>query len=153
MRNGPTGIGVALALLTAVPAAAMARPAGGAPALLARSPYLGVACPRANSIRCDRLGLAVWLARPATAVSATIVGRPLRLHRGWAAGHGTRAWTGYLQPAGLLADGPLRITPDRGRFFWQGSHPKRVRVEVRVHSPGGAVRVRSRCVWLAAGWG
>jgi hypothetical protein len=144
---------VALALLTAVPAAAAAHPAGGAPALPARAPYLGVACPQANSIRCDRLGLAVWLARPATAVSATIAGRPLRLHRGWAAGHGARAWTGYLQPAGLLGDGPLRITPDRGRFFWQGSHPKRVRVVVRVRGPGGAMRVRSLDVWLAAGWG
>src|SRR2546429_277960 len=31
--------------------------------LLARSPYLGVACPTANSIACDRVGLAVWLRR------------------------------------------------------------------------------------------
>jgi hypothetical protein len=47
-------------------------------AIFAQDPYMGVACPTPNSIACDRVGLSVWLARPAI-VTATIAGEPLRL--------------------------------------------------------------------------
>ena len=137
-----------------VAAAVAAAPAAGAPALLPRRPYLGVACPQANSIRCDRVGLAVWVSRGAAAVTvtATVDGRRLALHRAWRE-HRGRVWTGFLHPAGLLGDGPLHVTPDRGRYFWAGRHPTTARVAVRVRAPGGAVRVRSLCVPLMAGWG
>lgn len=48
-------------------------------AVFAEAPYMGVSCHLPNSIACDRVGLAVWLWRPAT-VSATIAGAPLKLN-------------------------------------------------------------------------
>ena len=42
----------------------------------AQDPSMGVACHVPNWIGCDRVGLAVWLRRPAIAVSATIPARP-----------------------------------------------------------------------------
>lgn len=60
-------------------------------AVLSRAPYMGVACATPNGIACDRVGLAIWLRRPATSVSATIAGRPLKLD--WAVA-GAIAWTG-----------------------------------------------------------
>jgi hypothetical protein len=42
---------------------------------LSRDPYIGVACPQANSITCGRVGIAVWLARRhAIRVEATLAG-------------------------------------------------------------------------------
>src|SRR5438270_737090 len=57
---------------------------GGAPIptadrVFSKDPYMGVACHVANSIACDRVGLAVWLRRPAIAVSASIAGAILKL--------------------------------------------------------------------------
>jgi hypothetical protein len=46
---------------------------------LVRAPYVGVACPGPNSTVCGRVGIAVWLARPATEVDATLGGRRTRL--------------------------------------------------------------------------
>ena len=119
--------------------------------LLSRAPYLGVACPEANSIACDRVGLAVWLRHAATSVTATINGRALRLRAGRPDGRG--AWyLGYLQPAGML-DGPLKVTPDRGRYSWQGRHPKDALVSIQIRRTGGRVDDASLSVPLRAGWG
>ena len=125
------------------------RPPEAAQHLLSRAPEVGVACPQANSIACDRVGLAVWLRRPAAGVTATIDGRSLRLRRperrdGW--------YEGYLQPAGLL-HGALRVTPDRGRYYWQGSHPKDAQVRVTIRRDDGSVERATRVVALRAGWG
>lgn len=119
--------------------------------LLSREPDVGVACPRANSIACDRVGLALWLAVPARRVTATIDGRALRLHpTRWR--NKQAPWIGYLQPAGLL-DGELRVTPDRGRDHWEGRHPKHARVVVRITRPDGTRAVTRLTVALRAGWG
>jgi hypothetical protein len=116
---------------------------------LSRPPDVGVACPRANSIACDRVGLAVWLERPAERVTATIDGRSLRLR----AGRPDRAgYEGYLQPAGLL-DGSLKVTPDRGRFYWQGSHPRDARLHIVIRRASGATDRVSLSVPLRPGWG
>jgi hypothetical protein len=118
---------------------------------LSRAPEVGVACPRANSIACDRVGLAVWLKRPADRVTATIDGRPLRLHAGRP--DGREAWyQGFLQPAGLL-DGALKVTPDRGRLHWQGRHPKDARLRIVIRRASGATDRASLTVPLRAGWG
>lgn len=53
--------------------------------VLARAPYMGVACPTPNSIACDRIGLAIWLKEPARTVTATIAGHHLRLQPGGSA--------------------------------------------------------------------
>src|SRR5438067_7857763 len=47
--------------------------------VLAREPYMGVACSVPNSTRCDRFGLGVWVKRPAVAVTAEIRGRKFPL--------------------------------------------------------------------------
>jgi hypothetical protein len=62
-------------------------------ALFSESPYMGVACHIPNSIACDRIGLTVWLRRPALTVTATISGRSFALeNRMWSgrARHGLR---------------------------------------------------------------
>lgn len=119
---------------------------------LRRAPFLGVACSKANSIACDRVGLAVWLKRSAAQVTATINGRPLRLHAGGLGGRGPTYWEGYLQPAGMLR-GPLKVTPDRGRYFWQGRHPKDARVVIAIYRPDSSTDRASLSVPLRAGWG
>jgi hypothetical protein len=48
-------------------------------ALFSQPPYMGVSCGVANSIACDRIGLTVWLRRPARAVTAMIAGSAFRL--------------------------------------------------------------------------
>jgi hypothetical protein len=117
--------------------------------LLPRAPYVGVSCRRANSIACDRVGVAVWLKRPAVGVMATIAGQTLRLRpprsrEGW--------WEGFLQPAGMI-DGALRVTPDRGRFYWQGTHPRDVHLGIAVTRASAGTHRTSVTVPLSAGWG
>ena len=128
-------------------------PRAVAPAtILRRAPYTGVACPRANSIACDRVGLAVWLGEPAAVVSARLDGSPVVLGAAHLGGRPATDWIGYLRPAGLL-DGALRITPDRGRTHWEGAHPKRVRLVIDVlRRDGSAVRTQTT-VPLSPGWG
>jgi hypothetical protein len=117
--------------------------------LLSRAPYVGVSCRRPNSIACDRVGVAVWVTRPAAGVTATIAGQRLRLRpprsrEGW--------WEGFLQPAGMI-DGALRVTPDRGRFYWQGTHPRDVHVGIAVTRASPGAQRTSVTVPLHAGWG
>jgi hypothetical protein len=56
-------------------------------------------------------------------------------------------WEGFLRPAGLI-DGPLKVRPDKGRYYWIGKHPVYARVTV---SAGGRARTVRVPVW--AGWG
>jgi hypothetical protein len=136
------------------PSAKAAAPRSGATPerasrLLSQAPYVGVSCRRASSIACDRVGVAVWLKRPAVGVTTTIAGqrlplRPPRSREGW--------WEGFLQPAGLL-HGALRVTPDRGRYYWQGTHPRDVHVVVAITRASGGTDRTSVTIPLSAGWG
>jgi hypothetical protein len=118
--------------------------------LLGAPPYVGVACPEANSIACDRIGVAVWVRGPARAVRAVVAGRDVRLRPAWTDARG-RAWTGYVRRAGLR-DGALRVPADgRGRWFGQEAPEVRVRVVV-VRRTGVAAGV-TRVVALRPGWG
>jgi hypothetical protein len=112
--------------------------------------YMGVSCHRANWIGCDRVGLAVWLKRPARMVSATIAGRPLRLDdKAWSVRR-ERMYAGFLQPAGLRRRLHVRADADD---TWGGSPTPTPVVTLRVVYPsGGAVTTRLR-VPLMAGWG
>jgi hypothetical protein len=103
---------------------------------------MGVSCPVANSIACDRVGLAVWLKRPAVTVTATIAGARLPLHTGGdladnLGGRG-RAFDGYLQPAGIVSrlhvqpvdgnvisskHGRTRVTIAHQMWFGEGDSP------------------------------
>jgi hypothetical protein len=148
-------------------------PAAVAPGhVLARPPYMGVHCRVANSIACDEIGLAVWLKRPATAVTARIAGRPLRLNL-WgdlpAASHAPRrAFAGFLQHAGIVSrmhvrpvDGTV-VVRRRGRWvavnrprMWYGDARQpwpTPRVTLTIRYPGRTVTTRLR-VRLSTGWG
>ena len=120
--------------------------------VLKRAPYAGVACPRANSIACDRVGVAVWLKGRATRVSAVAGGRAPRLEPAGFGGRSQNPWIGYLQPAGLL-DGALKVTPDRGRFYWTGAHPTDIDLRLTIRHRGGALETTRLQVPLRAGWG
>jgi hypothetical protein len=130
------------------PRAAPAEPVR-ADSLFARHPQLGVACHVPNSIRCDRVGFAVWLRRPADSVRAAIAGRRFALHYLQAPTR-ERMYTGFLRPAGL-ADGPLRVPfTARGKWFGEGGPSARVRLWIEADGRTRATTVR---VPLRAGWG
>ena len=105
---------------------------------LARTPYVGVACRQpANS--CGRIGVAVWLAGPATRIDAALLGRNVRLstsHAGTGAYGYRRYWTGFihLPPAQVKS----------------GTYDVRVRITV---TGDGTTAHFTRLVYLSAGWG
>jgi hypothetical protein len=118
---------------------------------------MGVACPRApNSIECDRVLFGVWLRRPAVAVDATIDGRYFKLDdpewRRLQPNLQGKVFVGALRPAGLI-HGPLKVHPDRGRYYWTGSHPVSARVRVIVHYAHGATAAAAFDLQLRPGWG
>jgi hypothetical protein len=136
----------------ATPAARLVAPS----AVLSRTPYMGVSCTTPNSTRCDRLGLAVWLKRPAVAVSAEIHGRPFALdnrdsldeRQSIAAAHGKRRtqFIGYLDRAKLRST--YHLPPD-----WMGAGTPEPLVRLRVdEGRGGPLETRVP-VPLMAGWG
>lgn len=139
-------------------------------AVLARPPYMGVNCPVPNSIACDRVGLAVWLRRPATSVTATIAGARLALNTGNqltdSLGRRSRAFDGYLQPAGIVSrlrvrpvsrnvlaiqDGHTRVIAGPKMWFGEGEPSARVQLTIRYGS--GQIVVTHLRVSLNAGWG
>lgn len=122
---------------------------------------MGVSCRLPNSIRCDGVGLAVWLPRRATRLEASIAGKPVTMRARGAAGdarfgrkrfRSVAYYEGFLQPAGLL-DGPLRVRPDKGRHRWLGRHPVSATVHLTAHYGSGQPARRTIRVDLAAGWG
>jgi hypothetical protein len=119
--------------------------------LLRRPPDLGVRCPTANSIACDRAGLAVWLRRPVRHLQAMIDGRRFALR---APEQRAGYWEGTLRHAGFLRRGAaLHITPDRGRLHWEGRHPVRAVVHLSAIAVDGAREAADVAVDLRAGYG
>jgi hypothetical protein len=122
--------------------------------VLSHPPYLGVACPEPNSIGCDRVGLAVWLERPARAVTATIGDRRFALDDDhWPADSRGDAHIGYLEHAGLKGTGPLGVKidepPDR-LIRGDAAHPD---VTLRITFHDGRSIVTTTSVGLHPGWG
>jgi hypothetical protein len=175
-RHRAAAVGVVLALILAAGAyLGAAGPGGGgrtgntgsrggslrasvepAGAVLAQAPYMGVACGIPNWIGCDRIGLAVWLRRPAVAVSAIVDGSPFNLNdaqwSGQARGGRRTVFAGFLQPAGLttrLVVRPLPFTIDR----WLGSNAPTATVLLKItYDPRNVGRTHVP-VTLEAGWG
>jgi hypothetical protein len=123
--------------------------------------YMGVACRQPNSIRCDRVGLAVWSPERFPQLEARIAGRPLTLKRRsatagevWDMPHYRRVnyYEGFLAPAGLI-DGRLRAHPDGGRYHWTGRRPRAATVVLMGGDGSGKPQRAKRRVFLAAGWG
>jgi hypothetical protein len=118
--------------------------------VLTRTPYMGISCGAPNSTECDRIGLAVWLKRPAVGVSATLLGRHIALDdsqwSGPARNHQRKMFAGFLPHAGLATR--LGLPP-----HWEGDPTPFARVRLRVDYRFGAhVETRLR-VPLMAGWG
>jgi hypothetical protein len=110
---------------------------------LSQEPMIGVACPGPNLTTCGRIGIAVWLTRPAASVSAQLAGARVRLHAGGFGGQGPTYWEGYVH-----------ISRERLRLpvYWEGAKPVRIltlhltiRYPVRVAT--GTVRLQPRPGW------
>jgi hypothetical protein len=145
--------------IAAGPGRDAAEPAGGPRAVapgtaLAQTPYMAVSCAEPNGVACDRIGLAVWLRRPARSVTAVVAGRRFALDDpGWSGPRraGRRAmFAGFLQPAGIVDR--LGARPDRsGR--WLGARTPISTVRLRIDFGPGDVAVTRVDVPLMAGWG
>jgi hypothetical protein len=105
------------------------------------SPYLGLACSRVAVHRCTRVGLAVWLAHPATAVTAVADGVSVRLrtHSG-----GTGSYRRHLFWQGFFRDPRAPRLADRSRS---------ISIRVRVTAPDGSVSAGTRTVSVSEGYG
>jgi hypothetical protein len=123
-------------------------------------PYIGVSCPRASRISCDRIGFDLVLRRQARSVYAEIAGRPIRLvtpgpvpHDADAVG---RDWGGYLADVGLQREGsPFYIQPVSKTYgVWAGEPPVYLPVRIVITYPGGrreALKIPP--VFLSPGFG
>jgi hypothetical protein len=126
--------------------------------VLARSPFLGVMSCRgeSNVITCDRVGLAVWLSTPATALDAWVGGKPvamaIRPDSAEREGRGV-FFEGHLHPAGLSSPGPLHVIPDGPGDYWAGGNPVVVPVRLVVHYQDGSSAVVTVRTELQPGWG
>ena len=119
---------------------------------LTRASYAGVRCPVANSIACDRISLAVWPAGHPRRLTATIGGRRISMQPP-PRGSGRGYWEGTLDHAGMLTPGPLHVTPDGGRFYWAGRHPRSFSLNLAARyqgRPSANARVQ---IMLHPGWG
>lgn len=123
--------------------------------VLPRDPYMGLACPTPNSFACDRVGVAVYLRRPAAEVRAAIGGRrfDLNVPDGWV-GKRKTFFTGLLQPAGLQEDGPLKVTADDGPDRYIGGDTGVVApVRLEIIARDGEVTITEIDVRLMGGYG
>jgi hypothetical protein len=132
-------------------------PAAGIEARLSYGPYLGVTCGRANTIGCDSVGIDLVLRREASAVTARVAGRELRLRTpGLHTGVAGRDWVGYLDRVGLgRPESPFHVDSySRDPEVWAGSPPLYVPVRLEVSYPAGrrATGTLPR-VSLSPGWG
>ena len=125
--------------------------------VLAGPPAMALACPVPNSIACDRVALLVNTRRPARAVTVTIGDRSavlddLQWSEPWQ--HGVkRRFSGFLQPAGMLDDGPLHVTPEDGRDRYTGRNAVSAPVRVVITRTDGSRVATSLRLELFAGWG
>lgn len=112
--------------------------------LAAQAPMIGIACPVGNRTTCGRVGIAVWLIKPASSVTATVSGRTVTLHAGGFGGQGPTYWEGYTR----LASSTLRLPA-----YWEGSKPTRhLPVHLTINLKGGTA-TGSLNLFLRPGWG
>lgn len=124
-------------------------------AVFTRAPYMGVNCPMANSIACDRVGLAIWLKRPAISAQAAIDGRVFTMNRRGdqlVASRRPRAeFDGYLQPGGIETS--MHVRPLRGTNLWLGDSTPLATVWLLIDYGSGRYVATHLHVPLMAGWG
>ena len=111
---------------------------------LSEPPVIGVACPhKPNITTCGRIGIAVWVTHPATAVSADLAGTQVRMHAGGLGGRGPTYWEGYVHISRSRLGLPVQ---------WYGTKPvKFLRLHLVIDYPTlvarGTVRVQVRPGW------
>ena len=120
-------------------------------ALLSGAPFMGVAC---RSHACDSVGLAVWLRRPAEAVSATIAGHRLRLTvtAAYPRSGARDTFVGYLRSYRLITRVPLLVGAGPTAWGTQGDWPS-ARVELRIDYGHERIALTQLDVPLQPGWG
>lgn len=112
--------------------------------LASQEPTIGIACPLSNRTTCGRVGLAVWLIKPASSVTATISGTTVTLHAGGFGGQGPTYWEGYTH----LASSTLNLPA-----YWEGSRPTRyLPVHLTIHFETRTA-TGSLNLFLRPGWG
>ena len=117
---------------------------------------MGVACPDANSIACDRIGIAVWLDSEPQRLVASVGGRSVALrdaHIACGAGRVLPAPVPRRAAAGRAARRAVEVTPDEGRHRWFGRHPVAGDLTITATYGDGSRAVATRRVPLAPGWG
>lgn len=143
MRVAGTAVVIALVAVSAGLAASRAPVTNPSSLGLAQPPYLGVSCPGANSTRCGRVGIAVWVKTRPSSIEAQIAGSNVRLTAPPLV-RGRRYWQGFahlnLRQLGL---------PDT----WFGTEPYKVlnlrlTIYYRTRVARGMLRVT-----LQPGWG
>lgn len=116
---------------------------------------MGIACGKSNSISsataCDRVGLAVWLKRPAQRVTAAIAGRRLTLSKTGEFGERLGYWEAYLHSAGL-DHGVLRL-PRGHRNYWAGQPPVSTSVRITAFFGDGRTASARKRLRLNPGYG
>jgi hypothetical protein len=123
--------------------------------VFSQPPYMGVRCPVPNSIACDRIGLAIWLKRPAYSVRASIDGRPLAMDRFGdqliSAARPRTEFDGYLRPAGIVSNMHVRAVP--GTSTWLGDPTPFAAVWLLIDYGHSRYVTTHLQVPLMAGWG
>ena len=112
-----------------------------AAALLRGRPVMGLTCEKALSVRCNRLGLAVWLKEPAAAVTARIGGRAVIL--------GTKAGGSGAYSRGLFWQA---LFSDEHAPAWADLSAS-IPVRIRVMSRSGRVSKTRVFVNVSEGYG
>ena len=118
-----------------------------------QNPYMGISCRLPNSVACDRVGLAVWLRRPAV-VTATIDGLALSLNdptwsEAFPTGRPTNfMYAGFLQPADMTTR--MHVPPSSMLFVKPLPSPS---VWFRIDFGHGNVVLTHKDVQLEPGWG
>jgi hypothetical protein len=114
-------------------------------------PFLGVACPRPNSIACDRVGIGVHMdgGHP-TAVIVQVAGRLIRLSP--PLDPPDDVWLGYLPDAGLR-HGALDVHLTQREQLWLGSPEVFARVRVTAFFANGTARTLAADDLLHPGFG
>ena len=111
---------------------------------LSRSPMIGIACHQASVTTCGRVGIAVWLRRPARGAVAVLAGQRVVLHAGGLGGVGPTYWEGYAH----LNRSTLHLPT-----AWEGDRPVRfLRLRLAITYAGGVASGALR-LQLRPGWG
>ena len=107
--------------------------------VLPREPHLGLACRGASP--CHRIGLAVWLAREAQSVRATVDRHAVKLRTGLGAGAYRRGlfWRGFF-------------TDSRAQRF-ADEYPHDLSIEIRAVEMDGGVHVAQTSAPVSGGYG